>query len=65
MAYLDKIFCASPHCQNDCGHRMTDEERDRLIYLNQDMVSYSYFCGEPDTIKEEMGAQNSTYDTDQ
>ena len=47
MSYLDKTFCASPNCKNDCGRRMTDEEHQRLIYLNTDRVSYGYFCGEP------------------
>lgn len=48
MSYLDKTFCASPNCTNDCGRRMTDEEHQRLIYLNNQYVSYGYFCGEPD-----------------
>jgi hypothetical protein len=48
MAYLDKTFCASSDCQNECGRRMTDLEHERLIYLNEDMVSYGYFCGEND-----------------
>jgi hypothetical protein len=48
MTYLDKTFCASPHCTNECGRRMTDEEHHRLVYLNDDRVSYGYFCGEPE-----------------
>jgi hypothetical protein len=27
---------------------MTDEEHHRLVYLNEDRVSYGYFCGEPE-----------------
>lgn len=50
MSFLDKTFCASPHCKNDCGRRMTEQEHQRLIYLNSDYVSYSYFCGEPEQI---------------
>lgn len=46
MSYLDKTFCASPNCKNDCGRRMTDLERERLTYLNDKYVSYGYFCGE-------------------
>lgn len=45
MSYLDKTFCASENCRNDCGRRMTDEEHERLVYLNSERVSYSYFCG--------------------
>lgn len=46
MSYLDKTFCASPQCKNDCGRRMTDAERDQLIYSEAQYVSYGYFCGE-------------------
>lgn len=48
MSYLDKTFCASPRCNNDCGRRMTDEERERLTYSQAQYVSYGYFCGEQD-----------------
>jgi hypothetical protein len=52
MSYLDKTFCASPNCTNDCGHRMTDEEHQRLIYLNDECVYYAYFCGDPNVYVE-------------
>jgi hypothetical protein len=52
--YLDKTFCASPNCQNDCGRRMTLEEHERLIYLNDKEVCYGYFCGLPDTIDQDF-----------
>lgn len=45
MTYLEKTFCASVNCKNDCGRRMTEEELTRLRYLNSDEVSYDYFCG--------------------
>jgi len=48
MSYLDKTFCASPKCTNDCGRRMTDEQRERLTYSQAQYVSYGYFCGEDD-----------------
>ena len=46
MSYLDKTFCASPQCKNDCGRRMTDREREQLTYSEAQYVSYGYFCGE-------------------
>lgn len=46
MSYLDKTFCASTNCKNDCGRRMTVEEHEHLKYLEE--VSYGYFCGEPE-----------------
>lgn len=48
MSFLDKTFCASPNCKNDCGRRMTDRERDQLKYSQAQYVSYGYFCGEDD-----------------
>ena len=48
MSFLDKTFCASPNCKNDCGRRMTDRERDLLTYSQAQYVSYGYFCGEDD-----------------
>jgi hypothetical protein len=57
MSYLDKTFCASPNCQNECGRRMTDLEHERLIYLNEDRVSYAYFCGEPNDLNQEKNTR--------
>lgn len=51
MAFLDRTFCASLYCNNDCGHRMTDEQRSKLKYLNEKQgpifVSWSFLCGYP------------------
>ena len=47
MTYLDKTFCASPNCKNDCGRKMTDEQYHRLVFLNYERVAYGYFCGKP------------------
>jgi hypothetical protein len=30
MAYLDKTFCASPNCENECGRKMTELEKKQL-----------------------------------
>ena len=45
MSYLDKTFCASPQCKNECGRQMTSEERAKKGGI--EWVSYAYFCGEP------------------
>lgn len=47
MTHLDKTFCASPNCKNECGRKMTDKERHFLGYMNNQRVSHGYFCGEP------------------
>jgi hypothetical protein len=46
MNYLDRAFCASPNCKNDCGRKMTEYERANLKYWHGQVVSYAYFCGE-------------------
>lgn len=49
MAFLDKTYCASPNCENECGRKMTIEEEGFLLdnppaqYYG---ISYGYFCGE-------------------
>lgn len=58
MTFLDKTFCASPNCINECGHKMSDEEKDRLniaAWKNPDaysvLVAWAYFCGKPELLK--------------
>ena len=51
MNFKDKTFCASPNCKNDCGRKMTDEEKVQSISSGL-FVSYAYFCGEPAIISE-------------
>ena len=50
MSYLDKTFCASPNCKNDCGRKMTESEKEQYKKFFVDTgfvmpVSYGYFCG--------------------
>ncbi len=53
MSFLDKTFCASPNCQNDCGRQMSNEDKEKFKELAfkgwaaSSLVSYAYFCGEP------------------
>lgn len=46
MSYLDKTFCASEDCKNDCGRKMTEAERKHLESLEtwNQRVSYANFC---------------------
>lgn len=51
MTILDRTFCASPNCKNECGRQMTCEEKNYLIELtlkgvaSSSLVSQAYFCG--------------------
>ena len=63
MTFLDKTFCQSPNCKNECGRKMTDAEKYHLSCINITfpggaLVSYGYFCGEPDTLNEELSPIN-------
>ena len=48
MSFKDRTFCASRNCQNECGRKMTDEERKKLNELPdyQATVSYGLFCSD-------------------
>lgn len=53
MSFLDKTFCASPNCKNECGRKMSEKEKaqKRAFEAAQRYilpVSYGYFCGEPE-----------------
>ncbi len=50
ITFLDKTFCSSPNCTNECGRKMTKEEHAQLQNLSPDEwlpVCSGYFCGEP------------------
>jgi hypothetical protein len=47
ISYKDRIFCASPNCNNDCGRQLTSEDK-RLAIQRCELICSAYFCGEPD-----------------
>lgn len=58
FCFKDRSYCCSPDCENECGRKMTDEEKQQLKKLNEKWkktdpdfdypVAYGYFCGESD-----------------
>jgi hypothetical protein len=46
MTYLDKTYCASPDCTNECGRKMPTGTFPRTSFERQ--VKFGYFCGEPE-----------------
>lgn len=52
ITFRDKTFCASPGCTNECGKKMSDEERTQIYKMAELCpdevlpVCYGYFCGE-------------------
>lgn len=50
---FDKTFCASPDCKNECGRKMTEEQKQDLNMLSDagyfsQQIWQAYFCGEPE-----------------
>lgn len=56
ICYLDRTFCASPNCTNECGRQLTEEMAAKNV--NNMPVSRAYFCGEPPSIAESAVAGN-------
>lgn len=53
FSFKDKAFCSSSNCKNECGRKMTEEEKKELKRLNEPDewdgmlgVAYRKFCGE-------------------
>ena len=51
LCALDRTFCASPNCKNECHAKMTEDERKRIESdkILSGRVSYAYFCSHTDT----------------
>ena len=48
MSFMDKTFCRSPNCKNECGRKMTEEERRELARRPYEWTSSAYFCDVPE-----------------
>ena len=51
ITFKDKTFCASICCDNKCGRKKTDEEKQQLKDMStriNEAVSWSYFCSDYD-----------------
>lgn len=53
ISYGDRTFCASPNCKNECGRKITEEQRQDAIKREM-LVCSAYFCGEPDAIPDHI-----------
>lgn len=45
---LDRTYCASPNCVNECGRKMLPDQEKELKRMTHSRVSFAYFCGEPE-----------------
>lgn len=59
MSFLDKTFCESPNCKNDCGRQMSEQENKFLKGHPWYPVGYGYFCGEPVMTSEAVDAERT------
>lgn len=48
---LDRTFCASPNCKNECGREASIDVL-RAADKNGRPLSWAYFCGEPERVTE-------------
>ena len=53
VIYRDTTYCASPHCQNKCGRKLTPEQ-EATVKLHNIELWYGYFCGEPEKYKKPL-----------
>lgn len=55
LSFNDRTYCASPNCTNECGRKMTADEKEKLAKSNM-WVSTAYFCDVPEgySIKDEQ-----------
>lgn len=44
---LDRTFCMSPNCTNQCGRQWTKNHEQAAKRCGKDQISMAYFCGEP------------------
>lgn len=49
LCYRDTTFCGSPNCTNECGRKLTDEDK-RLAAKLPFGIAFSMFC---DQVSEE------------
>lgn len=62
---VDKTFCASPDCKNDCDRKMDDKQKQFIKGHPWYPVSYAYFCGEPEKmISEDINHELISKDID-
>jgi hypothetical protein len=53
LCFKDTTFCASPNCNNQCGHKITEQEREKSKRLNM-IISVAYFCDIPEKIYQSL-----------
>lgn len=59
LCFNDRTYCASPNCQNECGRKMTDDEKDKAM-TSAFPVSWGFFCGEPPPLELEALIKNQS-----
>ncbi len=44
--FLDRAYCASPKCKNECGRKMSEEVKEAISKIENCRVAYAYFCAQ-------------------
>lgn len=53
ICYLDKTFCGSKNCKNECGRQLTKKDAlaaEKWWGGKHCPIAYSYFCGDDDEV---------------
>ncbi len=50
ITYADRTFCASRACINECGRKITKEQRADAVRKNM-AISWGFFCGEDSIVE--------------
>lgn len=57
MCYMDRTYCSSPNCKNECGRQFTEEDKKgyeawaATFRGNPPGIAYSNFCDEKGHVK--------------
>ncbi len=57
LSFNDRTYCASPNCTNECGRKMTPEEKEKLSRSDL-FVSTAYFCDVPEQFQQKEDKPN-------
>jgi len=57
LCYKDKTFCMSPDCTNECGRKLTEEDKMKAQELGM-LISAALFCGIPETKEDKWTVRN-------
>ncbi len=62
--WRDITYCMSPNCTNECGRKMDSDLKEHLRFDKVSRISFAYFCGEPNTEKDNDNNMATTHNNE-